>query len=150
VVVVDEFHHAEAPTYRRLLEHLAPRELLGLTATPERTDGTDVRGFFDGRTAFELRLWDALRADLLVPFHYFGVSDGVDLDGLAWTRGSYDTAALDGVYTGNDARARKVVRETREKVTDVARCGRWGSASRCGTRSTWPTCSPGPASRAAR
>ncbi len=119
VVVVDEFHHAEARTYRRLLEHLAPRELLGLTATPERTDGTDVRSHFDGRTAFELRLWDALRADLLVPFHYFGVADGVDLDGLAWTRGSYDTAALDGVYTGNDARARKVVRETAEKVTDV-------------------------------
>ncbi len=119
VVVVDEFHHAEAPTYRRLLEHLAPRELLGLTATPERADGTDVRGHFAGRTAFELRLWDALRADLLVPFHYFGVADGVDLDGLPWTRGSYDTGALDNVYTGNDARAAKIVRETREKVTDV-------------------------------
>ena len=119
VVVVDEFHHAEAPTYRRLLQHLAPRELLGLTATPERTDGTDVRSSFDGRTAFELRLWDALRADLLVPFHYFGVADGVDLDGLAWTRGSYDVSALDNVYTGNDARAAKVVRETVQKVTDV-------------------------------
>jgi superfamily II DNA or RNA helicase/HKD family nuclease len=119
VVVVDEFHHAEAPTYRRLLEHLAPRELLGLTATPERTDGTDVRSYFGGRTAFELRLWDALRADLLVPFHYFGVADGVDLDGLAWTRGNYDVGALDNVYTGNDARAGKVVRETAEKVTDV-------------------------------
>ncbi|QJY49833.1 DUF3427 domain-containing protein [Pseudonocardia broussonetiae] len=119
VVVVDEFHHAEAPTYRRLLEHLAPRELLGLTATPERTDGSDVRSHFDGRTAFELRLWDALRADLLVPFHYFGVADGVDLDGLEWTRGSYDVTALDNVYTGNDARAAKVVRETVDKVTDV-------------------------------
>lgn len=119
VVVVDEFHHAEAPTYRRLLEHLAPRELLGLTATPERTDGTDVRSHFDGRTAFELRLWDALRADLLVPFHYFGVADGVDLVGLAWSRGSYDVTALDGVYTGDDARAAKILRETADKVTDV-------------------------------
>lgn len=121
VLVVDEFHHAEAKTYRRLLEHLAPRELLGLTATPERSDDTDVRDHFDGRTAYELRLWDALSADLLVPFHYFGVADDVDLQGVEWKRGSYDKAALDAVYTGNDARASKVVRETRDKVTDVRR-----------------------------
>ena len=114
VVVVDEFHHAEAPTYRCLLDHLAPRELLGLTATPERTDGTDVRAQFGGRSAYELRLWDALGADLLVPFHYFGVHDDVDLRGVEWKRGTYDAAALDNVYTGNDARARKVVRETVE------------------------------------
>jgi HKD family nuclease len=75
VVVIDEFHHAEAATYRRLLDHLRPHELLGLTATPERGDGTDVRSFFDGRTAAELRLWDALGADLLCPFHYFGSPD---------------------------------------------------------------------------
>ncbi len=56
VVVVDEFHHAEATTYRRLLEHLRPAELLGLTATPERGDGLDVRAFFAGRAAFELPL----------------------------------------------------------------------------------------------
>src|SRR6478672_10343770 len=60
VVVVDEFHHAEAKSYKQLLNHVAPRELLGLTATPERGDGVDVRGFFGGRTAAELRLWDAL------------------------------------------------------------------------------------------
>ncbi len=119
VVVVDEFHHAEAATYRRLLEHLQPVELLGLTATPERTDGLDVRDRFGGRSAFELRLWDALSADLLVPFHYFGVADDVDLSGVEWTRGSYDSSALDGLYTGNDARAAKIIRETREKVTDV-------------------------------
>src|SRR5690606_37485962 len=65
VVVVDEFHHAEAPTYRKLLDHLQPRELLGLTATPERADGVDVRRFFDGRSAYELPLWEALSADLL-------------------------------------------------------------------------------------
>ncbi|MFC5952133.1 DUF3427 domain-containing protein [Pseudonocardia lutea] len=119
VVVVDEFHHAEAATYRRLLDRLQPRELLGLTATPERTDGTDVRRFFDGRSAFELRLWDALDADLLVPFHYFGVADEVDLRGVEWKRGSYDTAALDTLYTGNDLRAAMVVRQVRDKVTDV-------------------------------
>jgi superfamily II DNA or RNA helicase/HKD family nuclease len=119
VVVIDEFHHAEAPTYRALLDHIRPRELLGLTATPERADGADVRQFFGGRSAFELRLWDALSADLLVPFHYFGIADDVDLQGIEWKRGSYDVTALDAVYTGNDARAAKVVRETQDKVTDV-------------------------------
>ncbi|MFD1531953.1 DUF3427 domain-containing protein [Pseudonocardia aurantiaca] len=121
VVVVDEFHHAQAPTYRRLLDHVQPQELLGLTATPERGDGVDVREFFDGRTAYELRLWDALSADLLVPFHYFGVADDVDLQAIEWKRGSYDASALDKVYTGNDARAAKIVRETKDKVTDVRR-----------------------------
>ncbi len=120
VVVIDEFHHAEARTYRRLLDHLRPAELVGLTATPERFDGIDVRErFFDGRAAAELRLWDALSADLLVPFHYFGVADDVDLSGVEWKRGSYDVTTLDGLYTGNDARAAKVIRETRDKVTDV-------------------------------
>jgi superfamily II DNA or RNA helicase/HKD family nuclease len=120
VVVIDEFHHAMAPTYRRLLDYLQPQQLLGLTATPERGDGVDVaKQFFDGRTASELRLWDALDADLLVPFHYFGVSDDVDLSQLEWKRGNYDAAQLSNLYTGNDARAAKVIRELREKVTST-------------------------------
>jgi superfamily II DNA or RNA helicase/HKD family nuclease len=120
VVVIDEFHHAMAPTYRQLLDHLQPQQLLGLTATPERGDGVDVaKQFFDGRTASELRLWDALDADLLVPFHYFGVSDDVDLSQLEWKRGNYDTAQLNNLYTGNDARAAKVIRELRDKVTST-------------------------------
>ncbi len=56
-----------------------------------------------------------------MPFHYFGVADDVDLQSIEWKRGSYDTSALDAVYTGNDARAAKIVRETRDKVTDVRR-----------------------------
>jgi superfamily II DNA or RNA helicase/HKD family nuclease len=119
VVVIDEFHHAQAATYRRITDHLTPRELLGLTATPERADGTDVRSFFGGRIAAELRLWDALSADLLCPFHYFGVADGVDLSNLVWNRGMYDQSALSGVYTGNDARARIVLRQVHDKVADV-------------------------------
>ncbi|MEQ4519554.1 DUF3427 domain-containing protein [Pseudarthrobacter sp. B907] len=120
VVVIDEFHHAMAPTYRRLRDHLRPQQFLGLTATPERGDGVDVaQQFFDGRTASELRLWDALDADLLVPFHYFGVSDDVDLSQLEWKRGNYDTAQLNNLYTGNDARAAKVIRELRDKVTST-------------------------------
>jgi len=120
IVVIDEFHHAEAKTYRRLLDHLQPRELLGLTATPERADGTDVRSFFEGRTAAELRLWDALGADLLCPFHYFGIADGTDLRQINWSRGRYDEGQLTDVYTGNDARAHIVLTQVRDKIANVS------------------------------
>jgi superfamily II DNA or RNA helicase/HKD family nuclease len=119
VVVIDEFHHAEARTYRRILDHLQPGELLGLTATPERADGVDVRSFFDGRTAAELRLWDALGADLLCPFHYFAVADNTDLRNIKWSRGRYDEGELDNVYTGNDARSRIVLNQLHDKISDV-------------------------------
>lgn len=120
VVVIDEFHHADAPSYRRVLDHVRPVQLVGLTATPERGDGKSVADeFFDGRVASELRLWDALGEDLLVPFHYFGVADETDLRSLEWRRGSYDPAQLSAVYTGNDARAAKVIAELRNKVLDT-------------------------------
>lgn len=118
IVVIDEFHHAQAATYRRILRHLKPKELLGLTATPERADGVDVRSFFDGRTATELRLWDALGADLLCPFHYFTVADGTDLRDVTWSRGRYDEAELSNVYTGNHRRAAIVLEHLRDKVLD--------------------------------
>ncbi|MGJ6979859.1 DUF3427 domain-containing protein [Aestuariimicrobium soli] len=120
IVVVDEFHHAAANSYRQLLTQLTPQELLGLTATPERTDGLDVREFFDGRTAAEIRLWDALEAELLSPFHYFGVHDNVDLSNIDWRRGSYDQASLDNLFTGNDARARLVLKELRDKISNLS------------------------------
>ena len=119
VVVVDEFHHAEAKSYQRLLDHVQPIELLGLTATPERADGVDVRKFFDNRVAAELRLWDALDQQLLCPFHYFGIYDPTDIDHIAWKRGGYDSAALSGVYTGNEARTRIILKELTNKVDDV-------------------------------
>lgn len=121
VVVIDEFHHSAAKTYRALIEHLKPIQFLGLTATPERGDGLHVADeFFEGRTASELRLWDALDADLLVPFHYFGVSDDVDLSRLEFKRGNYDLNQLSNLYTGNDARAAKIIRELQEKVTSTS------------------------------
>lgn len=121
VVVIDEFHHAEASSYRKLLEHLEPVELLGLTATPERGDGVNVADtYFEGRIASELRLWDALDADLLVPFHYFGVADDVDLSAIDWKRGSYDLDQLSNIYTGNDMRALKIINELRDKVLSTS------------------------------
>ena len=121
MVIVDEFHHSAAPTYRRLLEHFDPDELLGLTATPERTDGLEreiLDTFFAGRFAAELRLWDAIDEGMLCPFQYFGVHDDVDLSKLQWSRGRYDANALANLYTGNDARTAKVLSSLREIVTD--------------------------------
>ena len=119
LVIVDEFHHAMASTYRSLLEHLRPKVLVGLTATPERTDGADVRSWFDGRTAIELRLWEALDRGLLAPFQYFGLHDDVALTSLAWKRGrGYDLSELSNVYTGNGHRLRLVLQAVRDKVED--------------------------------
>jgi superfamily II DNA or RNA helicase/HKD family nuclease len=119
VVVIDEFHHAAARTYRAILDHLEPGELLGLTATPERADGTNVaQDFFEGRVASELRLWEAVDADLLCPFHYFAIADGTDLTRLKWRAGRYDETELSNLLTGNDVRARIVLRELRDKVLD--------------------------------
>ncbi|MFP4235240.1 MAG: DUF3427 domain-containing protein [Nitriliruptoraceae bacterium] len=118
VVIIDEFHHAEAATYRRLLDHLDPRVLVGMTATPERTDGLDVKRWFDGRFAFEMRLWDALDQRLLSPFQYFGIADDTDLSQVTWRRGGYATAELSNVFTGDDARVAKVLRTVRDLITD--------------------------------
>lgn len=123
IIVIDEFHHAEAKTYRQLLDHFEPTELLGLTATPERADGVDVReAFFGGRAASEIRLWHALDADLLVPFHYFGIDDGVDLHDVAWGGPQgYNQEALAHVYLGEagQQRAEKILEAVRDKITDV-------------------------------
>ncbi len=109
VVVVDEFHHAAASSYARLLERLQPVELLGLTATPERLDGRDVTRWFGGRTAVELRLWEAIDEGFLVPFQYFGVADDTDLSAIAWRRGRYATKELSNLYSGDDRRVAKLL-----------------------------------------
>lgn len=118
VVIVDEFHHAEAQTYRTLLNHLAPKLLLGLTATPERADGKNVADWFGGRIAAQLRLWEALERGLLCPFQYFGVADSVDLRSVRWLRGGYDQAQMDQLYTHNDARMLLVLDALRRHVVD--------------------------------
>ena len=119
-VVIDEIHHGMAPTYRRLLEFFKPRILLGLTATPERSDGLDVRPYFNGRTAAEIRLGEAIDRDLLCPFHYFGVTDEVDYRNLRWERGQYDRRELENILTGNDLRNRVVLRAFREYCPDLS------------------------------
>ncbi|MEJ7844462.1 MAG: DUF3427 domain-containing protein [Acidimicrobiales bacterium] len=112
VVMMDEFHHAAAASYTRVLDHLTPVELLGLTATPERSDGLPILHWFDDRIAAELRLWDAIDQQHLAPFLYFGIHDGLDLRDIPWRRGrGYDVEALSNTYTSSDAWARLVVQQ---------------------------------------
>jgi len=112
VVIVDEFHHAAAASYERVLDHLAPVELLGMTATPERSDGLPILQWFDDRIAGELRLWDAIDQQHLSPFLYYGIHDGLDLREVPWRRGhGYDIDALTNTYTSSDAWARLVVHQ---------------------------------------
>jgi superfamily II DNA or RNA helicase len=118
-IVVDEFHHAAAASYQRLLERHQPRIWLGLTATPERTDGLDVTRLFGGRFSAEIRLPDAINRQLLCPFQYFGVTDGVDLSKLRWERGGYRIEDLDRVYTGNDLRGKLVLDQLRSIVRSM-------------------------------
>lgn len=121
VVIIDEFHHAAAPTYKALLEHLVPGELLAMTATPERGDSEPILQWFDGRIAAELRLWDAIEQQRLVPFAYHGISDGTDLRNVTWRRGrGYDPQELGNLLTGNDILARLIIESVRRTVPDLA------------------------------
>lgn len=74
-IIVDEVHHAGADSYKKIIDYFTPKFLLGLTATPERTDGFDIFSLFDNNIPYEIRLQKALEEDLLCPFHYYGLSD---------------------------------------------------------------------------
>ena len=122
-IVVDEFHHAAAPSYQKLLNYYKPKVLLGLTATPERMDGEDILKYFDNHIAAEIRLPEAIDRKLLCPFQYFGVSDTVDLDEIKWTRGGYDKTELSKAYTENievaEKRVSNILESIEKYVTDL-------------------------------
>lgn len=122
-IVVDEFHHAAAPTYQKLLKHFQPKILLGLTATPERMDGRNILDYFGGRIAAEIRLPEAIDRKLLCPFQYFGVTDTVDLNDLRWTRGGYEKSELERVYVLSQTVAQRrvdhIIQSMDKYVTDM-------------------------------
>jgi superfamily II DNA or RNA helicase/HKD family nuclease/SOS-response transcriptional repressor LexA len=93
-VVVDEFHHASARTYQQLLAHFNPRFLLGLTATPERTDQSDILGLCDDNLVFNRDLFDGIEAKLLCPFSYQGIADVIDYEEISWRNGKFDPEQL--------------------------------------------------------
>jgi superfamily II DNA or RNA helicase len=93
-IVVDEFHHAEAKTYRRLIEYFTPRFLLGLTATPERTDGADLLELCEDNLVYRCDLTEGIRRELLCSFRYFGVPDTVDYRNIPWRNKKFDEDEL--------------------------------------------------------
>jgi len=80
-IVVDEVHRAGAASYKKVLSYFKAQFVLGMTATPERTDGENIYELFDYNIAYDIRLNEALEADLLSPFHYYGISD-LTFDGI--------------------------------------------------------------------
>ena len=116
-MVVDEVHHIVAPTYVKLITYFKPKILLGLTATPERTnEQEDITEFFDGHISAEIRLPAALNAGLLAPFHYYGIPDNVDLSEVKWSGHGYDISELSRVYTQNDFRTGLILKKMQEYI----------------------------------
>jgi superfamily II DNA or RNA helicase/HKD family nuclease/SOS-response transcriptional repressor LexA len=74
-IIIDESHRSGAKSYIRLINYFKPKFLLGMTATPDRTDGNDIYSLFDHNIAYEIRLNKAMEEDMLIPFHYYGVTD---------------------------------------------------------------------------
>jgi len=114
-VVIDEFHHAAAATYRRLLAHFAPSFLLGLTATPDRTDQSDILSLCDDNLVYVCHLFEGIAAGLLSPFHYYGILDeSVDYREVPWRNGRFDLDALSNKLA-TLARARHALKEWRQR-----------------------------------
>jgi superfamily II DNA or RNA helicase len=113
--VIDEFHHAAAPTYRRLLGHFEPRFLLGLTATPDRTDQSDILSLCDDNLVFTRDLFAGIEAGLLAPFHYYGIWDeSVDYREIPWRNGRFDPEQLSNKLA-TLARARHALKQWRSR-----------------------------------
>ncbi len=122
-IIIDEFHHASAPSYQKILEHFKPKVLLGLTATHERMDGKDVLEYFDGRISSEMRLCEAIDKKLLSTFQYFCISDELDLSKLKWSKGRYDNKELTELLTidklNSKKRADLVIRSLHDYISDI-------------------------------
>lgn len=121
-VVVDECHRLAANQFDAFAKAVRPKVLLGLTATPERSDGQPIAQYFDARPdgspAVELRLWHALDLQLLAPFEYYACDDATDFSEVSWDRPG-ERAALDNLVTGNDVRAKLVINEWSRLASDA-------------------------------
>jgi hypothetical protein len=103
-----------------VIDHFSPREIVGLTATPERMDGTSITDLFGGEYTTDLRLWEAVDDQLLAPFTYVGVDDGTDLRQLGWRHGDYAVGDLSALYTGDHERVKRIAQAMHRWVEDPA------------------------------
>ncbi len=114
-VVVDEFHHAAARSYRRVIDHFQPAFLLGLTATPNRMDGADLLALCSDNLVYECPLTEGIERGDLSPFRYFGIADDVDYAPIPWRGGRFDPAALTEAVETQE-RAQHALDTWRDKV----------------------------------
>ncbi|MBW2144035.1 MAG: DEAD/DEAH box helicase family protein, partial [Deltaproteobacteria bacterium] len=114
-IVIDEFHHAEAASYRKILSHFEPSFLLGLTATPERMDGRDVLEYCDYNIAYEIRILEAVNRGWLVPFQYYAIYDETDYEEITWRGTRYDEEELNRVLQ-NDTRTSIIANNLRKHL----------------------------------
>ena len=112
-IVVDEFHHADTRTYRALIEYFNPKFLLGLTATPERTDGGDLLALCGENLVYRCDLVQGITRGLLSPFAYFGVPDVVDFTNIPWRSGKFDEEKLT-LALATQARAENALEQYRK------------------------------------
>ncbi|WP_202076530.1 DEAD/DEAH box helicase family protein [Caldalkalibacillus salinus] len=94
LIIIDEFHHAAAHTYQKVIDYFDPRFLLGITATPDRMDNKDVYAICDGNVAYRLHFLDAIQNGWLCPFEYHGVYDEIDYSQISWLGKKYDEKEL--------------------------------------------------------
>lgn len=121
-IVIDEAHHAEASSYRVIVNEFTPTILLGLTATPERMDGQSLQPDFGGKISAEIRLPQALNEGLLTPFQYICISDDTDLTGKElWTGKRYVVNKLSERLCNNE-RVRLIVNKLHEYLPDETKC----------------------------
>lgn len=122
-VVIDEVHHSQAGSYREIFSKFSPEIFIGLTATPERMDGKEIKPDFNDRFAAEIRLQEALNQQLLTPFDYFCVSDdSVDLSRVVCRGDVYDRAELNRLYNNNVERFGIIQKAIDNYVTDPHEC----------------------------
>jgi superfamily II DNA or RNA helicase/HKD family nuclease len=94
LIIIDEFHHAAARSYQRVLDYFEPKFLLGITATPDRNDNKDVYAICGGNVAYKIDFIEAVQRGWLAPFHYYGVYDDTDYSKIKWLGNRYDEAEL--------------------------------------------------------
>ena len=122
-IVIDEVHHSAAGSYREIFNRLKPEIFIGLTATPERMDGKEIRPDFNNRFAAEIRLQEALNQQLLSPFDYFCVTDdSVDLSRVVCHGDVYDRGELNRLYNNNVQRFGIIQKALDNYITDPHDC----------------------------
>jgi superfamily II DNA or RNA helicase/HKD family nuclease len=115
LVVVDEFHHAPASQYRRVLNHFRPKYLLGLTATPDRADEADVLALCGGNVVFRYDLFEAVGSGHLCPFDYFGIADPVEYEQIPWRGRQFELAMLENALQSSQ-RVQRAITEWRARL----------------------------------